>query len=143
MAHQSATLAVLAAVGSALNVAGFTGCISGKTVRVTNDAGQTISPPFTVISVVSETRLDTMGLPGKSILLDLDHWSLERTDLEVGTMRSKAIELLHYQALTVANHTLVAVQYDEGRDFGDEEKAGVRYRRYNDTFRIDVQQTAP
>jgi hypothetical protein len=143
MAHQSATYPVIAAVGAALNVSGFTGCVPGKTVTVVNDPAQALAAPFTAISVVSETRLDTMGLPGKSILLDLDHWSTAFGDIEVALMRSKAIELLHYQSLTIEDHTLIAVQYDEGRDFSTEEKAGVRYRRYNDTFRIDVQQTTP
>lgn len=143
MAHQSASGPVLAAVGAALNVAGYTGVVAGKTVIVTNDAGQTKAPPFTVFSVVSETRLDTMGLPGKSVLVELDHWSLERSDRELMAMRSKALELLHYAALTIANHTLIAVQYQEGRDYGAEEKAGVLWRHWTDLYLVDVQQTAP
>lgn len=140
----SASGPVLAAVTAALNVAGYTGAVTGATVTVTNSPSQALATPYTVVLIRHEDRsLDTMGKPGKSVTVELHHHSDYQGDKELLTLRNKALELLHYSALSVTSHTLVSVQYEDGVDVTPDDVVGIQRRHWVDTYRVDVKQTTP
>lgn len=135
MAHLSAVQAVLAAVYTALNVAGMTALCA-----VHNGVPQTQTFPYLRLGDASEIREDCMGAPGKSVLVRLHVFSQSRSDLESAQIVSKAVELLHYQALTVSGHTLIACQYQQTFNGGTENVGSVETRHTVAEFAVTVRQ---
>lgn len=138
MAQQSAVAAVLTAVYSALNVAGMTALAAGG---VHNGVTQSVVYPFVRIGDATETREDCMGQPGKDVRVLVHVFDNARTDLAIANIVSKAVELLHYQALTVSGHTLVCSQYQQSYPAGTENIAGVEVRHRVAEFLITVRQS--
>jgi hypothetical protein len=138
MAQQSAIAAVLTAVYSALNVAGMTALAAGG---VHNGLPQTITYPFVRVGDATETREDCMGQPGKDVRVLVHVFDNKRTDLTIATIVSKAVELLHYTAITVAGHVLVASQYQQAYPAGNENINGVEVRHHVAEFLITVRQS--
>lgn len=135
MAQQSAIEAVLTAVYTALNVAAMTALCT-----VHNGVPQTATFPYLRTGDAVENREDCMGAPGKSVLVRLHVFSQERSDLESARIVSKAIELLHYQALTVAGHTLIASQYQQTFNGGTENVGAIETRHTVVEFIVTVRQ---
>jgi small ligand-binding sensory domain FIST len=142
MAQRSAIGAVLKAVFAALNVSTLTGCISGSTVVVTNDVSQVTAAPYVVVQPVLETRDDTFQLAGKSVLVAVHLYSDFAGDDEILLMNNAAVQLLHYATLSVDNHTLVAVQYEDGSAIAIDDIAGQKRRHWMSTFRVDLRQAS-
>lgn len=138
MAQQSAAEAVLTAVYTALNVAGMTAIATGG---VHNGLPPSVSYPFVRIGDVTETREDCMGQPGKDVLVRVHAFDNGRTDLKIARVLSKAVELLHYVALTVSGHTLVCSQFQQSFPAGTENINGVEVRHHVAEFLITVRQT--
>lgn len=136
---RSAAASVLAGVYTALNVAALTALAS-----VYNNVPQRTSYPYVAIGFVSEERDDAMGMNGKTVLVSVTVFSQAAGDLEALTIIDKVVQLLNYQSITVANHTLVSVQYGPGFDQtqSDQLVAGVRTRQQTGYFRVDVRQSA-
>jgi hypothetical protein len=140
MAHQSAINATLTALYAALNVAGMTALATGG---VYNGVPQRAAFPYVWIGSVTENRLDCFQKPGKDLTVQVHVFSTTAGDKEAAGIVSKAIDLLHYQALTVANHTLIACQYEQTVDAGAEDEAGIgMVRHLVATFRVQLEQTA-
>ena len=135
MTQQSAAAVVLTGVATALNVAGMT-ALAG----VVNDAKQARTYPYVLITFGGESREDCMQKPGKSVVVVLHVYSQYEGDLEAATILSKAVELLHYQAITVSGHVLVATQYDQGDAMEPELINGIKTRHFIGIFRVDVRQ---
>lgn len=135
MPQQSAISGVLAAVYTALNVSGMTAL-----APVYNDVPQGQAFPYVYITVSSETRMDAMQAPGKSVLVEVHAYSQYAGDLEAATLVSKAVELLHYQTLTVSSHTLIACQYEQTYDPGSTDVNGVKTRHLVALFRVEAMQ---
>lgn len=138
MAQQSAITAVLTAVYAALNVAGMTALATGG---VHNGLPQTVTYPFVRIGDATETREDCMGQPGKDVLVRVHVFDQARTDLAIANIVSKAVELLHYQALTVSGHTLVCSQYQQAFPAGNENINGRETRHHVAEFLVTVRQS--
>lgn len=136
MAEQSALEAVLTAVYGALNVAGMTALCG-----VYNGVPQASTFPYLRIGEASEQREDCMGQPGKAVTVRLHVFDQGATDLRIVRILSKAIELLHYAALTVAGHVLVMSQYQQSYAAGTENIAGVETRHHVAEFLIVVRQS--
>lgn len=126
MAQSSALLAVLTGVGAALNVSTMTGCVSGKTVTVSNDWAQSVSAPACIFRANYENHaeLETMGKAGHVVLVDLHLFSDYQGQIEIASMANAAMALLHYATITVSGYTLVASQAREHYDAGTIELAG-------------------
>lgn len=140
MVHQSAINAALAAVYAALNVAGFTALATGG---VYNGAPQRAAMPYAWVGSPTENRLDCFQSPGKDVTVQVHAFSVERGDKEAAVIISKAIELLHYQPLTVANHALIGCQYEQTFDGGMDVEDGLgQVRHLVATFRLQLEQTA-
>ena len=137
MAHLSALEAVLTAVYTALNVAGMTAVCAGG---VHNGVPATTVFPYLRIGEAVETREDCMGAPGKDVLVRLHVFSQERSDLQTMRIVSKAVELLHYAAVSVAGHVLMACQYQQTYAAGTENIGSVETRHHVAEFRILVRQ---
>jgi len=122
----SALLAVLTGVGAKLNVSTMTGCVTGKTVTVSNDWAQSVSAPACIFRAESEdnAQLETMGRAGKVVLVNVHLFSDYQGQIEIAAMTSALMSLLHYQTITVAGFTLVATQAREGYDAGAEDIGG-------------------
>ena len=135
MAQQSATEAVLAAIYAALNVAAMTALCT-----VHNGVPQTTTFPYLRTGDAQETREDCMGAPGKNVLVRLHIFSQSRSDLESSRILSKAVELLHYQALTVSGHTLIACQYQQAFNGGTENVGAIETRHTVAEFTVIVRQ---
>lgn len=136
MAHLSAMEAVLTAVYTALNVAGMTALCS-----VHNGVPQSTTFPYLRTGDAVERREDCMGAPGKAVIVRLHVFSQARSDLESSRIISKAVELLHYSALTVSGHTLIASQYQQTFDAGTENVGAIETRHKVAEFEITVRQT--
>ncbi len=138
MPQQSAIGAVLTAVYTALNVAGMTALATGG---VHNGLPATVSYPFVRIGDATETREDCMGQPGKDVLVRVHVFNNARSDLTISSIVSKAVELLHYAALSVSGHTLVASQYQQAYPAGNENINGVEVRHHVAEFLVTVRQS--
>ena len=135
MVQQSAANPAIVSLYNALNVSGLTSLAS-----VWNNVPQSTTYPYVLISLGSETRMDAMGRPGKSVLCEVHVFSQARGDKEALTILSKVVELLHYQALSVSAHGLVAVQYEQGFDAGTELVNTIPTRHHIGLFRVTVTQ---
>lgn len=142
MAHTSASGPVLAAIVAQLAHASYTGAVAGKTVTVTNHPVATTAAPFSVVAIASEVRDDSMGQAGKSVLARITHYSDAEGDRELLAMRAAVWARLHYAALTVTGHVLVACTVDQGMELEPVERAGAVRRAWVDVVRVDVRQTA-
>lgn len=138
MAQLSAIDAVTDAVFDALNVAGMTAL---ATAGVFTNVPQGTAFPYVRIDSPVESRLDTMGRAGKTVSISVHAFSNYAGPTKAAEMLSKAVELLHYAALTVAGHSVIAVQYQGGNDAGDEIVNGVTVYHYVGTFDVMVQQS--
>lgn len=139
MAHQSAIDPVTAAVYTALNVAAMTALATGG---VYAHVPQATAFPYVRIDSPVESRFDTMGRAGKELSISVHAFSTYAGPTQAAGILSKAIELLHYQALSITGHDTVTVQYETGSDAGDEIVNGVTVYHYVAIFRLLVQQTA-
>jgi hypothetical protein len=143
MAHQSAINATLTAFYAALNVAGMTALATGG---VFNGVPQRASFPYVWIGSVTENRLDCFQKPGKDLTVQVHVFTTDAAsvgDKAAADIVSKAIELLHYQALTVTNHTLIACQYEQTFDAGADVEDGIgMVRHLVASFRVQLEQTA-
>jgi len=141
MSHTSAIGPVLAGVYATLNTSTMTTAVAGKTVTVANDWPQTIAAPACIIRVDSESReLDTMGKPGKSVVVNLHLLSDYQGQSEIQAMSAAAMCLLHYSNVTVSGHDLVSVQSESAYDAGIED-AGQDRQHWVLPFRVDVKQS--
>jgi hypothetical protein len=136
--HQSAIDATLLAVYTALNVAGMTALAT-----VYNGVPQGTAFPYAYVGSVTENRLDCFQKPGKDLTVQVHAFSTTNGDTEAAAIVSKAIELLHYQTLTVTNHTLIGCQYEQTIDAGANEEDGIGLVRHLvASFRVQLEQTA-
>jgi hypothetical protein len=138
MPHLSAIDAVTEAVYDALNVAGMTALATGG---VFTNVPQATAFPYVRIESPVESRFDTMGRAGKELSISVHVFSTYAGPTQAAVILSKAIELLHYQALTIAGHDTVTVQYESGQDVGDEVINGVTVYHYVAVFNVMVQQS--
>ena len=138
MPHRTAIADLLKATYGALNVSAFTNLATGG---LYNHVPQASSFPYARIDAASEIRDDHFGQPGKSVLVQVHVFSQYRGDLEALDIVSKAIELLHYVAHSVDNHTLVTMQYDQTTPAGDELLDGVLTGHWVAQFRALVEET--
>lgn len=138
MAHLSAIDAVLEAIYDALNVAAMTTLATGG---VHTDVPQATAFPYVRIDSPVEGRLDTMGRAGKTVSVQVHAFSDYQGPTKAAAILSKAVELLHYAAISVAGHSTIAVQYQGGVDAGDETVNGVTVYHYVGTFDVMVQQS--
>lgn len=138
MAHLSAIDAVLTALYTALNVAGMTALATGG---VYTNVPQKTAFPYVRLDSPTENRLDTMGRAGKTVSVQVHIFSDNSGPTQAAGILSKAIELLHYQTISVTGHTVLAVQYQTGFDAGDEVINGVSVYHYVGIFDVIVQQS--
>ena len=139
MAHLSAIDAVTETIVDALNVSAMKSTLATNGVYA--HVPQGTDPPYVRVDSPVETRMDTMGKAGKTVSLNVHAFSDYKGPTKAAQMISKAVELLHYQSLSVAGHTTVAVQYDGGTDAGDEIVNGKTVYHYVGTFNVTVQQS--
>lgn len=142
MAHQSAVNATIAAIYAALNVPAFLALATGG---VYDGVPQRVTLPYARIVVTTELRLDCMQKPGKDLSVQVHVFGsgLYEGTKQVGDIVSKAIELLHYQPLVVANHNLIGCQYEQTVDVGVEEESGLGLVWHMvPTFRVQLEQAA-
>ena len=138
MAHKSALKRALAGVYTALNVAGFTALSTGG---VGNFVPQRTAFPYTRIGDGVEIRDDAMQLAGKDVTVAVHVFSQDQSDDEAIDILDKAVELLNYASITVADHVLVACQYETGFSAGTETINGVETRHYVGMFRVTVRES--
>jgi hypothetical protein len=134
---KSAAWAVQAAAYAALNVAAYT-ALGGE---VYDHVPQTATYPYTRITVPSEIRFDCMGKAGKELLLQVHVFSDYRGQYEAAAAINKAVELLHYTALTVTGYTHVSTQLDQIVPAFEEDVGGVTIQHQVATLRVWVEQT--
>ena len=137
MAHKSSIKRILAGVYTALNVAGFTDLSPGLGSFIPRGSAF----PYTRIGDSTENRDDAMGQPGKDTTVNLHIFSRDQSDDEALGILDKAVELLHYAVITVADHVLVAVQYDTGFYAGTESVWGKETRHWVGVFRVTVRES--
>lgn len=138
MPQMSAVVPVLTAVYTALNVAGMTALATGG---VHNGLPKTVTFPFVRIGDVTQERNDYHGgQAGKDVLVRIHVFDNTTSDLRVGNIVSKALELLHYATLTVSGHTLVSSQYQQDYLAGNENINGVEVRHQVVEILVTVRQ---
>jgi hypothetical protein len=138
MPHLSAIDQVTDAVHGALDVSGMTALATGG---VYTNVPQAPTFPYVRVGQPTENRMDTMGRAGKTVSIQVHIFSDNTGPTQAAGILSKAIELLHYQALTVSGHSTMAVQYQTGFDAGDEVINGVTVYHYVAIFDVIVQQS--
>lgn len=139
MAHLSAIDPVTEAIVDALNVSAMKSTLA--TGGVWANVPQATTFPYVRVDSPIETRMDTMGRAGKTVSISVHAFSNYAGPTKAAAIISKAVELLHYAALMVAGHTVVAVQYESGQDAGDEVVNGVTVYHYVGIFKVTVQQS--
>ena len=139
MANKSAGKDVLTGVYTALNVSGLTSLLGAT--GVTNDFPADPTYPYVRIDMPNEVRWDTFQTAGKEASMFAHVFSQYRGDIEALDVVSKIIELLHYVAVTVANHTLARFQFNQHEQGADEMIQGIRTTHRIVTFTVNVQET--
>ena len=141
MPHQSALPAIWTAIFTALDVASITttlGC------GVYDQVPQPPTFPYLRVSAPTETRQDTFGKAGKDCTIQV-HIFTASDGYEGGpraqAILSQVIALLHYVAFSVSGHDLLACQYEQGIDAGDDDVNAQLVKHYVATFRIQVMET--
>lgn len=134
--HRSAIPQVLAGVYAALNTTGMTAL-----AKVYNHVPTTAALPYVTLGNPTEVRMDAMGAAGKDITFQVHVVSDYPGDYEALTIHSKAVELLHYQSITVSSHLLMICQYETGDTYTEQDEGGPLIRHVVGIYRAQVWQS--
>ena len=139
MAHKTSAKEILTATFTALNVSGMTSLLGAT--GVTNTFPQDPTYPYVRLESPSGSRWDTFGKAGKERFVFVHVFSQAKGDDEVIDVLDKALELLHYVALSVSGHDLVRYQFDGDFDGADEVIQGVQTVHKIARFKVNVQES--
>ena len=126
---------LLAAIGTALNVASITTTCG---VYDNDDDTQGVAFPFLRISTPTGVPWDTFGAAGKERTVQISVFSQYAGGLQAQQILNQVMVLLQDVSLSVSGHTLNGLRYESDGDGADEVIDGVKTLHKWIQFRVHV-----
>jgi hypothetical protein len=139
--RRSSVSAVLSGIVTALRADSDVVAAVGSSTAIYNNVAQGATFPYIAVTSPTDRPQDTMGRFGVDALVDVKAVSQYAGDKEAADIINECILALHFQAPTIAGHTVLGINFENGERY-QEVVNGLVTRHHVATFRVWTEQSS-